>query len=179
MNQSLTISLVAVVGWFAEVDLQDSPPAARRMFTDVCELLDRLRPAKLAVDRQSATVQNGELWIRLIHADDDDANLNIVVGEGTTHIYGLYGHDEDYRLTGEPEATWRADTIETLTALLQGRYLIENLTWRGMAYRTLVTDRSGRARGVRAHDSALGLLPLPLRVLTASSRDLDYGCTDA
>lgn len=44
--------------WFAEVDLEDSPPAAQRMFAEICRLLDRPHLANLAVDRQTAKLEN-------------------------------------------------------------------------------------------------------------------------
>lgn len=124
-------------------------------------------------------MQNGETRILLVHADDHDAKLDIAIGDGTTNIYGLWGHEETYKLAGEPDDTWQADAIETLAELLQGRYLIETLSWRGRPYRTLASDLVGNARGVIAIDSIFGFLPLPRSALTATSRAVDYGCAQA
>ncbi len=147
------------------------------MFAEICQLLDRLHPTHLAVDRQTARLDNGETWIRLVHAHDHDADLDIALGNGPSNIYGLCGHDEEYRSAGECDDTWKADTIETLTALLMGCYLIENLSWRGRPYRTQVTDLVGDARGGISLYSALGFLPLPRRAVTVTGREVDYGCT--
>ena len=164
------------VSWFSEVDLEQSPPPARRIFSGVCQLLDQLQPSDLDVARQTVGLKNGETWIRLVHVDDDAADLDITVGVHTTHIYGLYGHDEDYATGAGGESRWIADTIETLTSLLRGRYRIEHLRWNGRAYRTNVTDLVGDARSLTAFDSPLGMLPLPRRLLTSASREIDYRC---
>lgn len=82
-----------------------------------------------------------------MHAHDQEADLDIAVGNGASNIYGLYGHDEEYGIAGECDDTWEADTIETLAALLKGRYLIEILSWRGRPYRTMVTDLAATPAG--------------------------------
>ena len=147
------------VTWFNEVDLEQSPPPARRVFSDLCRLLDQLQPSNLDVARQTVGCRNGETWIRLVHVEDDAADLDIGIGDHTTSVYGLYGHDEDYATSGDGEFRWVADTIDTLTSLLRGRYRIEHLRWRGRAYRTHVTDLVGDARNLTAFDSMLGVLP--------------------
>lgn len=63
--------------------------------------------------------------IRLVHACLGGADLDIEVGDCTTHVYGLYGHDEDYAVPGDAEEVWRADSIDTIAGLLRGRYRVE------------------------------------------------------
>lgn len=162
--------------WFATVDLDDAPPATQRLFTEICRLLDRLQPANLAVDRQTAEFKDGEISVQLVHCSEPDANLDITFLDGTTFISGLSSLDEDYSVASEPAGTWETDTIDTLTGLLQGSYLIETQRWQGRRYRTLTTDLVGDARAHTRIDSILGLLPLPHRALQITNHEIDYGC---
>lgn len=166
-----------MLGWFTEADLTRSPPPAQRLFVDICRLLDQLQPSNLAVDRLTAVVDGGgEAIIRLVHISDRVADLDIEVGDRTTHIYGLCGHDEDYGLAGDAEEVWRADSIDTIAGLLRGRYRVERSSWRRRPYRTRVTDLVGQARLVTSLDSFLGWLPLPQDALTATTHEIDYAC---
>lgn len=169
-------SVAAVPAWFAEVDLDSASPAARSVFMEVCRLLDKLQPSRLAPERQTARVEDGEIWVRLVHAVDRYADLDLAVGEHTSHIYGLGGHDEAYSTAADPDEAWQAETIEILDALLRGRYRIEQSWLRGRPYRTRVVDLIGDARNATVIESTLGFLPLPSRILTAASLEIDYGC---
>jgi hypothetical protein len=164
--------------WFTEADLTKSPLSAQRLFTDLCQLLDQLDPANLAADQQTATADKGgdAIKIRLVHTNNRNADLDIEVGDRTTHTYGLYGFDEDYALPDDPEEVWRADTIDTIAGLLRGHYLVERLSWHARPYRTRVTDPVANARDLVTLDSFLGLLPLPRHVLTATTHEIDYAC---
>ena len=86
--------VTAVTGWFAKVDLDSASPAGQRLFIEICRLLDRLQPSLLSPERQTATVKNGETLIRLVHAVDRHADLDLVVGQHTAHVYGLGAHEE-------------------------------------------------------------------------------------
>lgn len=103
-----------MLAWFAEADLKQAPPPAQRLIAEICRLLDRLNPANLAVERQTATTERGQVLIRLIHTSKQNADLDIEVGDCVTHIYGLYGHDEDYAAPDDPEEVWLTDTINTV-----------------------------------------------------------------
>lgn len=162
--------------WFTEADLSQSPPPAQRLFDDLCRLLNQLDPANLTVEHQTAMVEGGEAVIRLVHINNRDADLDIEVGDCTSHVYGLFGHDEDYALPDDPEEVWRADTIDTIAGLLRGHYQVEYLNWQGRPYRTHVTDLAGNARGVVQIDSLLGRLSLPRRLLTVATYEIDYAC---
>ena len=58
-----------------------------------------------------------------MHAVDRQADLDVVVGEHTAHVYGLGGRDETYSTADEQDEAWQAETVEILGELLQGPLL--------------------------------------------------------
>ena len=143
----------------------------------MCGLLDRLQPALLVPQRQTAKVEHGEVWMRLVHALDRHADLDVAVGDHTSHIYGLGGHDEAYPTAGDPDEAWRPRPSRSSTNYCGGVTgssdpgSVVGLTVPGSSTSSMTPgvarSSSPLSASYRSRDACM---------LTSSSVEVDYGC---
>lgn len=162
--------------WFGTVSLADTAFASAA-FEKVDQVLDALQPTELDQLRSFAGFADAHVQINLHHISGRDwSDVDLHYTEDSGGMFNPLGHEEYYRLAGEPAV--EQDALDDLTVVLTSIYTSEETWWRGRRIRTVVRQTNG---GEDLGTSVAGwpLLPprwlLPRDQLTTRRHTLSYG----
>jgi hypothetical protein len=120
--------------WFGTVALNSKPPdAVSVMLTELVEMLDALNPSRLDPSR-SMIRSSDHGWVtpaqavevHLGHDIDNEADIDVVVGNDEALVSWLPTHEHVYPDDGSEERPWPKVVVDLLAAVLSGEYLVES-----------------------------------------------------
>ncbi len=132
--------------WFAVIELEHPGPAQQAFLDQLATMLDDYQPTEL--DREASRIQadvrgpsrGRGVTIRLVHARDAEATVEVTLDEQQAIIQWLSAHEHVDVGDDSTDRSWTTQVVDAIAALLRGDYEVQDTYLGRLLVKTRVVD---------------------------------------
>jgi hypothetical protein len=162
--------------WFARVEMDSAPEAARSVLAELIVMLDATLPSALDPARSHA-LDSGHGWaadveIKLAHAETPEYDVELTIDADEATLFWMGIHEHIYADDGTVDRPWPLVVVDAVAAIIRGEYTVERtLRWGRVIRARLLDDVTGRR--LSETGNLFGLIPGPTKTERVS---VDFRC---